>query len=550
MMNRIEPSSDQGATTAASGARRGAAPELGALRDFWSLLVRRWPVVAAAFVLTTAGVVAASSLLPVTWTASTTIMVKQGREFYYRAEVGDATSQPLLSVTEMVNSQVEILASRDLAEQVVGELGLEKLYPDMLAPAAPDVPHDSAALLPAAVSRFQESLTVMDVPESSIIRISYENGDPQAAADALNLLVERFKEKHVTVFGEPALGFLSQQREEYEQRLVRSENALDRFRQEHAVYEGAEQRTLLLRRRMELETDLQNAGLRIAELEQALAMLNGGSISAGPPEPPPTVTEDRASLMLRRGELSSALQQAEMRLAELRQQLVVMRPGGDAPGAIGAQQWRSIDEAFIRMLDLQLREKDALRNYNETSRMVTGIREEIAMVESFLRDRGAYVRQVTEATIREELESLLARRGAALLQVEAVDEQIRAVDLRTILDELAPLQTRSARIREELGSNQEQLQELDRLETDLRRLQRQVDLDESNYTSFLGKSEDARLLEELDRRKMVNIAVIERAARPVQPSSLSTRMRGLIGAAVGLAAGLAAAVFLELISRS
>lgn len=84
----------------------------------------------------------------------------------------------------------------------------------------------------------------------------------------------------------------------------------------------------------------------------------------------------------------------------------------------------------------------------------------------------------------------------------------------------------------------------------MRRLQRQVDLDESNYTSFLGKSEDARLLEELDRRKMVNIAVIERAARPVQPSSLSTRMRGLIGAAVGLAAGLAAAAFLELISRS
>jgi uncharacterized protein involved in exopolysaccharide biosynthesis len=124
------------------------------------------------------------------------------------------------------------------------------------------------------------------------------------------------------------------------------------------------------------------------------------------------------------------------------------------------------------------------------------------------------------------------------------------VDLRTILDELSPLETRSARIREELGRNQDLLQGLDRLEVELRRLQRRVELDESNYRSFLAKSEDARLLEELDRRKLVNIAVIERAAPPVQPSSLSPRIRAVIGAAVGLAAALAAAVFLELVSPS
>ncbi len=551
MHHRPEPIPDAIVPAASRAAPRRPAPELGALRDFWALLMRRWLVIAAVFLLTTATVVGASLMQAATWTAQTTIMVKQGREFFYRAEVGDATGRPLLSVAEMVNSQVEILASRDLAEQVVGEMGLERVYPDMIVEPGPgNPPLDPAALLPVAVSRFQESLTVMDVPESSIIRVSYENRSPQVAADALNLLVEKFKEKHVGVFGDPALGFLAKQREEYEKRLVNSEKGLDRFRQDNAVYELAEQRSMQLRRRMELETDLQNAGLRIAELEHQLSMVSGGSISAGPTEPPPAITEDRASMVRRRGELASALQEADMQLAALRQQLIVMRPGADAPGYTGTQQWRSIDEAFVRLLDLQLREKEALRNYNDSSRMVSGIREEIAMVEAFLRDRGAYVRQVNEAAIREQLEMLVARRGAAIDQIEVVDAQIRAVDLRAILDELGPLETRSARIREELGRNQDQLQALDRLEVDLRRLQRQVELDESNYRSFLAKSEDARLLEELDRQKLVNIAVIERAAPPVQPSSLSPRIRAVIGAAVGLAAALAAAVFLELVSRS
>jgi uncharacterized protein involved in exopolysaccharide biosynthesis len=540
----------------AAAAPRRPAPELGALRDFWNLLLRRWPVMAAVFVLVTGAVVGAALLQPASWTAQATIMVKQGREFFYRAEVGDATGRPLLSVTEMVNSQVEILSSRELAEQVVGEMGVERLYPEMLATArggggsavaAP--PSDSAALVPAAVGRFQESLTVMDIPESSIIRISFENREPQVAADALNLLVEKFKDKHLTVFAEPAVGFLARQREVYEERLTGSEKALDGFRQEHAVYEPAEQRTMLLRRRMELETELQNAGLRVAELEHAMSLLDGGSMSASAAEPPP-ITEDRASMVTRRGQLASALQEADMRLAELRQQLVVMRPGGDAPGFSGTQQWRSIDDAFGRLLDLQLREKEALRNYNEGSRMVLGIREEIALVEAFLRDRGAYVREVIEAEIREELEMLVARRGAAIDQMEAVDAQIRAVDLRGLIDELSPIQARMAKIREELARNQEQIDGLDRLEVQLRRLQRQVELDEGNYRGFLAKFEAARLMEELDRQKLVNIAVVERAAPPVQPSSLSNKARAAIGAAVGLAAALAAAVFLELVGRS
>lgn len=529
-------------------------PALGSISDIWALLLRRKLVVAAAFVLTTASVVAGSMLLPPSYTAQTSIMVKQGREFFYRAEVGDASNQPLLSLAEMVNSQVEILDSRDLAEQVIRELGLDVVYPDMLEePGA-----NPAALLPVAVARFQESLTVMDVLESSIIRVSYENRNPRVAADALNLLVEKFKEKHLAVFAEPSMGFLAQKLRDYQARLTESEDALEKFRQEHAVYELAEQRSLLLTRRMELDAEHQAAGFRVAELGQTLQLLSGPTLSADPaeppPDPPPPITEDRASLVSRRGELASLLQEADMRLAELRQQLMVVRerqPAGDEPGAYpGAQQFRSLDEAFIRLLDLQLQEKELLRDYNESSRMITGVRERIALVEGFLRERGVFVREVIEATLRDELEGLVARRASALQQIEALDAQILAVDQRLALDELAPVEARASRIRLEQSRIEEQLQQLDELEKELRRLERQRDLAESSYQAFVGRSEDARLMEQLDQAKMVNIAVIERATPPNQPSSLSPKMRALIGACVGLFAGLAAAVFLDLVSRS
>ncbi|MHC4415225.1 MAG: GumC family protein [Planctomycetota bacterium] len=529
-------------------ARRQREAPLGSLRDFWSLLMRRKLTAAIMFVVVTATVVFGSFTIPPTYTAQTTIMVKHGREFYYQAAAGDANEGSPFSLQEMVNSEVEILRSRDLAEHVVGKLGPERLYPDLLEnPEA-----DPETVFAAAAFRFRDSIVVMDVLESSIIRISFDHGDPRLAADALNLLVEKFKEKHVEIFSDPKTAFISDQLAAYEAKLAESEDALEAFRQTHGVYSLLEQKSLLLNQRVTLDTELDTTAFRIAELEQRLTFLNGKLTSDEPSEPPPPATEDRASLVARRGKLSSALQEAQMRLAELQQQLVVLRDRArstsDAVAPLpGVQNFRSLDEAFIRLLDLQLREKELLHNYNEQSRQVLAVRNEIEMVEEFLRKRGAFLESVVEITLRDELEGLIARRATALEQVEQVDAAIRAYDVRQTLDELAPLQARRARIRQELGQLDEEIMTLDRHENDLRQLERRAVLDERNYQAFVDKSEAGRIMEELDRQKMINIAVIEEASPPVYPSSLSRNLRIMLGVFVGLIAGVAAAVFLELV---
>ena len=66
----------------------------------------------------------------------------------------------------------------------------------------------------------------------------------------------------------------------------------------------------------------------------------------------------------------------------------------------------------------------------------------------------------------------------------------------------------------------------------------------------MDKSVAARIMEELDRAKLINVTVIEEATPPIQPSSLSKQLRVVLGAFAGLFAGIAAAVFLELVSQS
>ncbi len=518
------------------------------LNGYWLLLLRRKITVAAVFLPITATVVIGALLMPPSYTAHTSVIVKFGREFVYRAEVGDVTETSHYRLAEMINSEVEIVRSRDLSEQVILEMGMEAIYPDLLEDEKDLGPE---LLLASAVERFQASVQVMDILESSVIRISFEHEDPRVAAQALNLLVERFKDKHLEVFSDPKRGFITAQLKSFESRLAKSEDELEAFRQAHAIYSLPEQKTLLLNQRVLLDTEFNSAKFRIAELEQRLAFLNGHA-GAEELEPHAFVADDRESLTVQLGELSGVLKATEHRMAELTQQLTHFRDRKRSESETlaphpGMELYNSLDEARIRLLDLQLQEEELLGNFNGRSRQVVTVRKEIDLVKAFLRSRGAYVEDVIEVTYRDELGSLFARRSRVIEQIEQLHSQIMAFDVQLVLDELAPLKVRRSRIRQELTQLDEEIKSLDGHEKELRRLQRRLVLDDQNYQSYVNKSEEARILEELDRRKKINISVIERAAPPIQPSGVSKKIRIALGMFVGLFAGVAAAVFREIV---
>ena len=98
---------------------------------------------------------------------------------------------------------------------------------------------------------------------------------------------------------------------------------------------------------------------------------------------------------------------------------------------------------------------------------------------------------------------------------------------------------------QQLNKVNSELQNLDAHEKELRKLERELDTNESNYENYVTKLENARIEEELDLLQKVNIAVIQKATVPLRPVEPNKRFNLLVGIILGGAAGLTMAIFSE-----
>ena len=536
------------------------APEAApALREYFLILWRRKLTVLLLFVVITAAAVAGAYLTPAVFTADTSILVKLGREFLYRPEVGGLEGARALTLEEMVNSQVEILKSRDLAADAIQQLGAEKLYPQIIQ----DTPDREVAMAKSVVA-FQDNLVVASVPESGIIKMAFTHLEPTTAAEALNTLVEAFKEKHLQLFGNASAEFLRQQVDQYRNELAEAETALQVFKEENKIFELTEQRASMVKQRVEFQTELRTTQFRTMELDGQLKALKddeGGSavLSLGGLLPNGALSRQAAALISERSEASSALQEVDAKITELTGNLARFEErqrGSGGSAQPGVEQFRSLDEARIRLLDLQLKYVELRHKYRKESREATAVEKEMLLVKEFLKRRGAFVEEVMQAGISDELSALRVRRKALADHAAQISEQLRALvenersrQIRLIETELAGLQHKKETLSTDLAKLDAEVSTFSAKEQRLLALQRRATIAERNYQMYLGKYEQARTSEKLDEEKIVNIKAFETAIPPVSAEGQSRKVKIALGAAAGLLAGVAAAFFLEMVTR-
>ena len=124
-------------------------------------------------------------------------------------------NQPVASVPsatkqEIVNSEIQILTSRDLTIAMVADKsGRKSSTPAQRQPAE------------AAVRSFQTDFKASPVEHSDVIDVTYRNRDRDVAVQALNILVELYQQKHAEMFSDPRYKFLEQQTSQYEDQLER-----------------------------------------------------------------------------------------------------------------------------------------------------------------------------------------------------------------------------------------------------------------------------------------------------------------------------------------
>jgi uncharacterized protein involved in exopolysaccharide biosynthesis len=319
------------------------------------------------------------------------IVVKFGREFVYRSEVGDASGQPIptsASTEELLNTLVQLLQSRDIAGATLAAVGSEKLYPDLrLSSGQPD--------LTRATDRFVRAFSARPLRNSNVVQLSFQHPDPALAETTLAALIQIFRDRSLNIYANSQTEFFKQQGELAQTRLNGAAERLAAFRMRYGAlaYEGG--LPLLLQQRSDLAA---------------------------------LVSHTEADLAAVTDRVNNLRKQAEVTPAEI-------------VAHVDKEQSRVVDDARSKLLNLRLREQELLVQFADDSPPLKQVRAEIRLAEGFLRQQAAefagtvrHARNTTLISIEQELarsdadRASLAGRTASLRdELGKLDRQIESV---------------------------------------------------------------------------------------------------------------------------
>jgi uncharacterized protein involved in exopolysaccharide biosynthesis len=241
-------------------------------REVASILFKHARQLSIVFVAVFAIFFGGSFLLVPTYKAETQILVQSGREFEVSTDKGNLapTGVPYITKQEVINSEVEILKSDDLAERVIHKVGLARMYPGLaedglLVKLHIRDPATDAERMDIAVIKFTKRLKVDAVTMSNIITLQYWNANREVAIEALDELSQIYEQRHAEIFGNKRSGVLEQQTTDYEKRLVDVTQKITSLKNAQHLSDIDYERQQLIQDRSDVESKLRD--LRAESIE-------------------------------------------------------------------------------------------------------------------------------------------------------------------------------------------------------------------------------------------------------------------------------------------
>jgi uncharacterized protein involved in exopolysaccharide biosynthesis len=273
----------------------------------------------------------------------------------------------MMNAEEALNNEIKILTNQDLIKNVVASVGMQNLYPEMVKDGSPA----SNRMLEIAAMMFGQDLSAKAIKDSNIIEVSFKHEKPAIAAQALNTLVEQFKDKHIAVYSDPKSSFLEEQTGDFGEKLKQVEDKLQAFKQRHQVYSLDEQRSGLLQQRISLDTVLRTTQTQIREVEQKIAFVNSSRWST-----------------------------------------------------------EAIMETRTRLRTAQQKERELMERYTENSRIVQNIRREIQALEESVTGPLEDARRIELSKLEGELGALKVKADGLSRQIGQISGAVQALDSR------------------------------------------------------------------------------------------------------------------------
>ena len=493
------------------------------LRDLYRAIFRHRRKAIGFFLVVMTAVIGVTVLSPREYRSEGKLYVRLGRENATLDPTATMGQGSIVAVPQSreseINTTVDLLASRVLAETVVDGLGPAKILPanHQASPAKATAEADGSPALVAraadgadaaetragkrpegaqlrlamkdrdrAVRWVQEHLSVEPVRKSNVIVIQYKAHAPALAQAVVTELINAYLKHHVRMNRtEGAHEFLVEQADGSREKLLKAERLLRDLKTETGLADPAEQRRMMATRVLGLEDSLASTTREIAASQAKISQLR---------------------------ETLAILPRTEIK--------EVTTGIGDF-GTDGMRQ-----QLYI----LQLREQELAAKYTEAHPVMESVRRQVAAAKDILSGEEPTRRQVTtEPDVAYQQQDL-----------ELLREQPR----------LAALETQADQLRTELAEARNQLGSLNENELRIKRLQREVDLYDSEYRTYASSLEQSRIDQALEMERISNINLAQPAtyeAKPVRPRVLLNLALGLV---VGVFGGLLLALMAERLDHS
>lgn len=481
------------------------------LRDFYYVFFRHKKKVIIFFFVVIITVTLGTFLAPEIYQSEAKLMLKLGRESVTLDPT--ATTGQVVAVSqsreEEINSELEILGTRELAEKVVDRIGAEVILyrPDEIelgdtsqtgvardtmrrsrgrfrdlisAPglflAKWDI-GDTLKTHDKATVRLMKNLTVNVQKTSNIISISYDAQSPQLAQSVVIELIDTFLEKHMEVhYSKGSYNFFIEQTEKLRNELNDNEESLAELKIKTGIASLDEQRTIILTRIGDLQREMDQNNTALAATRAKVQAL---------------------------GRITS-----------------------DLPEMIDTEKTKGNPYMHADLYRLQLEEQDLLSKYSEENIKVKEIRRQIAEAKRIMNSEP----QITEG-------------------INTTGQQLQ-LDLFTEQSNLESFQSLAIELNNQIAHAKTELNQLNVNEIKIVQLERERDLIETNYLKYSDNLEQGRIDQALQNEKISNIRIIQAPTHPMKPIRPRKRLNLSLGLFLAVFGSIGYAFFSEYLDHS
>jgi succinoglycan biosynthesis transport protein ExoP len=235
------------------------------IRDILHVIFKRKRLIAVVFLVIVLPALLATALRKPTYVATAKVEISTQRT--------DPTMQPTdltrletIQLNEsLVNSEVHVISSRDLLEQVV-----LKLAPSRDG-GAPSRDGAKGPLFGEQILALSQNLAVTPIKASNVIQIDYKASDPMVATRMVNRVVDEYLAYHATVHGNKGLSrFYDEQGHLLQQESRKADDALVNFAESEGIVSPKDEIEATVRMVGEVSSALRDVTTSISGTEERI----------------------------------------------------------------------------------------------------------------------------------------------------------------------------------------------------------------------------------------------------------------------------------------